>query len=64
MSKPTALPRQALFTAAESAAFRYGTLHRGGSVAVALIAEGHGKPYAGGARDPDDAPRRRGRTRP
>ena len=24
MSKPTALPRQALFTAAESAAFRYG----------------------------------------
>lgn len=49
-------PDGALVTVTDRGREKYGrtladiTLHRGGSVAVALIAEGHGKPYAGGAR--------------
>ena len=49
-------PAGALVTVTDRGRAKYGrtlaviTLHRGGSVAVALIAEGHGKPYAGGAR--------------
>lgn len=49
-------PDGALVTVTDRGREKYGrtladiTLHRGGSVAATLIAEGHGKPYAGGAR--------------
>ena len=55
MSKPTALPRQALFTAAESAAFRYGYdcgwARRGDVDWAALGVKGRPRPQVRATRD-------------